>query len=156
MCNNETTLRDLTSTIGLVNTSSQTVLTGGTINIGTTYRQYTTDRCGKVYLPANGGLTIQRPGIYRVTANLVGTGTVAGDVTVQLFQDGVALPGALATETITTAGTEIRTFPIDYKVLVNNNRILNICSTPASTLTLVATGVGATFTNVVFDVTKEV
>lgn len=143
--------------IGLQNSGSQTVLTGGTINAGATYRQYSKKSCGtRTFLPANSGVTIQQEGIYHVTATLVGAGTAAGDVTVQLFQNGVAIPAAFSTQTITTADTEFRTFVIDYYVLVNSTDILNYETTAASSITLQNTGVGATFTSVVLNVTKEV
>ena len=143
--------------IGLQNSGSQTVLTGGTINAGATYRQYSKKSCGvRTFLPANGGVTIQQEGIYHVTATMVGAGTAAGDVTVQLFQNGVAIPAAFSTQTITTPTTELRTFVIDYYVLVNSTDILNCETTAASSITLQNTGVGATFTSVVLNVTKEV
>ena len=160
MCNqnNNTTitLEDLSKIIGLSNTASQTVLTGGTINVGPTYRQFSKSKCGKTYTAANGGVTIQKSGFYHVTATLVGAGTAAGDVTVQLFQNGIAIPAAISTQTITTADTEFRTFVIDYFVPVNNTTILGCETTVASSLTLVNTGVGATFTNVVLNVEKVV
>lgn len=144
--------------IGLQDLASQTVLANGVIAIGDVYRRYCRkNSCGtRVYDNTSTGVTLNWNGIYKVTATLIGTGTEAGDVTVQLFSNGLAVPGAISTQTITTADTEFRTFVIDKFILVNNAEVLGVNNTLAQTLTLENTGVGATFTNVTFDVVKVV
>lgn len=143
--------------IGVKDFASQTVLSGGLIQIGDVYRRYCRkNRCGtRVFDNTSTGVTLQWDGIYHVTATLVGTGTEAGDVTVQLFENGVPVTGAVSTQTITTPDTELRTFVIDYFVLVDNACILGCNSTVAKTITLENTGVGATFTSVVLNIEKE-
>ena len=142
--------------IGTRNITTQTVLAGGIINLGPTYRVYeSTDKCGIETFDASGtAVTLNWSGIYKVTATLVGSGTEAGDVTVQLLSNGVPVVGEFSTETITTPDTELRTFTIDAFVLVDNTRVLNVGSTLAQSLSLQNTGVGATFTKVTFNVTK--
>lgn len=144
--------------IGLQDLASQTVLANGVIAIGDVYRRYCRkNSCGtRVYDNTSTGVTLNWNGIYKVTATLVGTGTEAGDVTVQLFSNGIAVPSAISTQTITTPDTEFRTFVIDKFILVNNAEVLGVNNTLAQTLTLENTGVGATFTNVTFDVVKVV
>ena len=144
--------------IGLQDLASQTVLANGVIAIGDVYRRYCRkNSCGtRVYDNTSTGVTLNWNGIYKVTATLIGTGTEAGDVSVQLFSNGLAVPGAISTQTITTADTEFRTFVIDKFILVNNAEVLGVNNTLAQTLTLENTGVGATFTNVTFDVVKVV
>lgn len=144
--------------IGLQDLATQTVLADGVIALGDVYRRYCRkNNCGtRVYDNTSTGVTLNWNGIYRVTATLVGTGTEAGDVTVQLFSNGFPVPGAISTETITTPDTEFRTFVIEKFILVNNAEVLGCNSTLAQTLTLENTGVGATFTNVTFDVVKVV
>lgn len=144
--------------IGLQDLASQTVLADGVIALGDVYRRYCRKNgCGtRVYDNTSTGVTLNWNGIYRVTATLVGTATEAGDVTVQLFSNGQAVPGAISTQTITTPDTEFRTFVIEKFILVNNAEVLGCNSTLAQTLTLENTGVGATFTNVTFDVVKVV
>lgn len=143
--------------IGLKDFATQTVLTGGLIQLGDVYRRYCRkNRCGtKVFDNTNTGVTLNWDGIYHITATLVGTGTEAGDVTVQLFDNGIPVTGAVSTQTITTADTEFRTFVIDYFVLVDNTCVLGVNSTLARTITLENTGVGATFTSVVLNIEKE-
>lgn len=143
--------------IGLKDFATQTVLTGGLIQLGDVYRRYCRkNRCGtRVFDNTNTGVTLNWDGIYHITATLVGTGTEAGDVTVQLFDNGIPVTGAVSTQTITTPDTEFRTFVIDYFVLVDSACVLGCNSTVARTITLENTGVGATFTSVVLNIEKE-
>lgn len=142
--------------IGVQNIGTQTVLTGGVINAGDVYRKYCRTIEGiKTFETTANGVRLQREGIYHLTAVLVGSGTEAGDVTVQLFDNGTAVTPAFSTQTITTADTELRTFVIDYYILVDTACILGCNSTIGKTLTLENTGVGATFTSVVLNITKE-
>lgn len=142
--------------IGLKNSTSQSVLTNGLVNLGSTYRKFCQkNRCGVKTFDANSNsVTLQHEGMYKVTATLVGAGTTAGVVTVQLLENGVAIPGVFSSQTITTASTELRTFVIDYLVLVDSTCILGNNTTLAKTINLINTGVDATFTSVVFNVEK--
>ena len=144
--------------LGTLNNTSQTVLTGGIINLGSIYRKYCKkNACGVKAFDFNGNsISLQQQGFYHLTATLVGTGTEAGEVTVQLFENGVLVPGAVTTQTITTPATEFRTFVIDYIIPVNSENILCFNTTVAKTITLQNTGVGATFTNVVTNTEKTV
>ena len=145
--------------IGLQNSGTQTVLAGGVINAGDVYRQYS-NRCRgnvlRTFSTTANGVRLQSEGIYHLTAVLVGSGTEAGDVTVQLFDNGSIVTPAFSTQTITTPETELRTFVIDYYILVDSACILGCNSTVGKTLTLENTGVGATFTSVVLNVDKVV
>ncbi len=144
--------------IGTKSTLSQTVLTNGIIDLGTVYRRFCKkNSCGNPAFAASGTqVTIQTAGIYHVTATLVGSGTEAGEVTVQLLNNGVAVPGALSTETITTADAEVRTFVIDQYVLVDRACTLGVSATTPVTLSLANTGVGATFMAVTLNAEKVV
>lgn len=141
--------------LGLKNSTSQTALTNEVISLGTVYRKY----CRKLnsiptFSTTSNSATLQQTGIYHVTATLIGSGTAAGIVTVQLNANGTPITGALASETITTANTEQRTFVIDQYILVGSSCVLGIPSIDTQTLTLTNTGVGATFTNVVLNIDK--
>lgn len=144
--------------IGSKNTTSQAVLTDGTISLGSTYRKYCKPTsCGSATYVNNGnGITINRQGMYHIIATLVGSGTTAGTITVQLNENGTAVSGAFSSETITTADTELRTFVIDYYILVDSTNILGCNSTQSKTISLTNTGVGATFTSVIVNVEKVV
>jgi len=143
--------------IGLKDFATQSVLTDGPIQVGDVYRRYCRrNNCGaRVFDNTSTGVTLNWDGIYHITATLVGSGTEAGEVTVQLFENGQPITGAVSTQTITTADTEFRTFVIDYFVLVDNSCVLGVNSTVAKTITLENTGVPATFTSVVLNIEKE-
>jgi hypothetical protein len=144
--------------IGTKNIGTQTVLTDGIINIGSVYRKYCKkNACGfPAFSRTANDISLQHSGIYHITATLVGSGDVAGVVTVQLAVNGELVDGAFSSQTITTADTELRTFVIDYYVLVDKDCILGSESTIAQTISLVNTGVDATFTSVIVNVDKDV
>lgn len=144
--------------LGTKNIATQDVVVNGLINLGQTYRKYCKkNNCGvKTFDFTGNGITLSQAGIYHITATLVGSAPAAGDVTVQLFENGVAVDGAISTQTITTADTELRTFVIDYYVLVDNTCLLGRATTVADTISLVNTGVAATFTSVIVNVDKVV
>lgn len=144
--------------IGTKNFGTQSVLTDGLINLGSTYRRYCrrTNSGLRTFENMGTGIALNGEGIYHVTATFTGSGTEAGDFTVQLFENGIAIEGAEASETITTAETEVRTLVIDYYVLVDSACILGCNSTVAKTISFENMGIPATFTNVVVNITKEV
>ncbi len=144
--------------IGTRNIATQTVLTDGAISLGSVYRKYCKrNSCGvRAFETTADSVLLQHQGIYHLTATFVGTGTVAGDVTVQLLENGIAIAGALSTETITTATTEIRTFVIDHYILVDDACLLGKNTTLSKAITFQNTGVGATFTAVTVNIEKVV
>ena len=146
--------------IGLKNFAEQTVLPNGIINLGSVYRKYCRkNRCGVAAFGRTANdISLQHSGIYHITATLVGSGDAAGDITVQLYVNGVAIDGAFSTQTITTADTELRTFVLDYYVLVDQDCVLGNESTLAQTISIVNTSetVTATFTSVVVNAEKVV
>jgi hypothetical protein len=144
--------------LGTKNIGTQTVLPDGVINIGSVYRKF----CKKNYCGVTtfgrtaNDISLQQEGVYHITATLVGSGDVAGVITVQLYENGEPITGAFSSETITTPDTELRTFVIDYYVLVDKDCILGRESTIAETISLVNTSdtVTATFTSVIVNVDK--
>lgn len=144
--------------IGTKNVTSQDVLANGTIDVGSVYRKYCKKcPCGlPTFTTTSNGITLNGQGVYHLTATFVGTATEEGDVTIQLLVNGEAVPAVLSTETITTADTEFRTFVIDYYILVDSACLLNTPSTLAKTISFQNTGVDATFTSVIVNVSKEV
>lgn len=146
--------------LGTKNIGTQTVLPDGIINIGNSYRRYDKkNKCGiYAFSRTANDISLQHSGIYHVTATLVGSGDVAGVITVQFAINGELVDGAISSETITTPDTELRTFVLDYYVLVDKDCILNTESTIAQTISLVNTSdtVTATFTSVIVNVDKGV
>jgi len=143
--------------IGTRNVATQNVVTNGNIELGSVYRRY----CKRI----NGTRTfdfigedviLQQNGIYHITVTAVGSGAEAGTLAIQLYENGVAVPGAFSNETITTADTELRTLTIDYYALVDTACILGCNSTVAKEISLINTGVEATFTSVIMNIEKVV
>lgn len=147
--------------IGTQNTASQTVLTDGIIGLsatGNAYRKYCkrTSNGIPTFASTANSVTLNGQGIYRVTATFVGAGTEAGTLTVQMLENGETVTGGIASETITTADTELRTLVIDRFVLVDTTCLLGCTSTLSKTISFENTGVGATFSNVVVNIEKVV
>ena len=146
--------------IGTKNFGTQTVLADGLVNLGTTYRRFCKrNRCGvPAFAVTSNGISLQHEGFYHITATFVGSGSVAEDLTIQLYLNGVAVDGALSTQTVTTADTEIRTFVIDYYVKVDRDCILGVDSTVAETVSFVNTSATAdlTLTSAIVNVDKVV
>ena len=144
--------------IGTQTTGIRTVLTDCIISLGSLYRKYCkkTSNCLPTFANDSNSVTLNGQGVYHVTATLVGAGTTAGTLTVQMLENGVPVVGGVASETITTADTELRTLVIDRYVLVDNTCLLGCTSTIAKTISFENTGVGATFSNVVVNVDKVV
>jgi hypothetical protein len=144
--------------IGIKNTTSQTVPALGTIDIGSVYRRYyKKNNCGvRTFDTTSTSVSLQQQGIYHITATAVVSAPAAGDVTVQLLINGDTVPGAFATETITTATTEFRTLVIDYYTLVDDVDLLGISSTAVDTISFQNTGIAATFTSFIVNIEKAV
>lgn len=134
--------------LGTADTATQTVLSGATINLGTTYRKYCKKNSAGTTTFTNNGesISLNQSGIYHLTATFIGSGTVAGNATIRMYVNGVAIPRAFSTETISTADTELRTFVIDDYILVDTSCVLGRTATTPANITFVNEGVGATFT----------
>jgi len=142
--------------IGLRNVTPQTVVEGGTVDLGRVYRRNCRkNRCGvKVFDVTNEDVTLNWDGIYQVFVTVVASGSEAGDLTIQLLSNDIAVPSALSTQTITTEDTEIRTFNFSQQILVDSSCVLGCTSTVPVGLSLQVLGIGATISSVVVDIVK--
>ena len=132
--------------ISSYNNTSQEVAINGLLT-------FTTDRILTGCTATRNGQTFQlnKPGYYYVTFNADGAATTAvGDIVVVLQNNGVAVPGAIATFTTTVADDATNlTFSTIIKVPPSCCAVDNTAN-----LTLVNTGVAATYTNVNINITK--
>lgn len=142
--------------IGLRNVTPQTVIEGGTVDLGRVYRRNCRkNRCGvKIFDATNEDVTLNWDGIYQVFVTVVASGTEAGDLTIQLLSNDIAVPSALSTQTITTPDTELRTFNFTQQILVDSSCVLGCSSTVPVGLSLQVLGIGATINSVVVDIVK--
>ena len=132
--------------ISSYNTTTQAVLAEGLVN-------FSTDRILTGCTVTRDGSTFQlnKPGYYYVTFNAVAAATeTLGELTVELYNNGVAVLGALASSTTTVAGNNS-----DY-AFSTIIRVAPSCCAIDNTarLTVVNTGVDATYDNVNINITK--
>ena len=116
------------------------VAVDGVIPLGSLIRRYGCD----VALNGN-AVNITGAGYYDVDASVTVSPSAAGTVTVTLYKDGVAVPGATASETAAANGT----VDLNIPALVRH-----VCCAAGSALTLVLTGVAATVDNVALRVQR--
>ena len=87
------------SLIQTANTSQQTVAVDSVISLGSVLRRF---GCN---CRLNGNaIEIEGEGYYTIDVDVTATPTVAGNVTVSVLKDGVAISGATATNSVSTVG----------------------------------------------------
>ena len=125
-----------TSVLYTVNTATTAAALDAPINLGTVIRR---KNCG---LSADGSvIRLEENGYYAVDVSATFTAAAAGNVTLTLYKDGVPVPGALATQTVTTAVAENRSVSIPAVVRQSGS----CCDT--GSLTVVASGNAPTISN---------
>lgn len=124
------------SKINTALTTPATVLAGGAIPLGSIICRF---GCG---MDVNGnGLTIREPGCYDINVSVTVLPTEATPITATLMSDGVAVPGATATDTPTSAGAAV-----NLSLLAP---VRHFCNCGAKTLTVVLSDAG-TVNNMAF------
>lgn len=107
--------------------------------------------CTVTHSAGSATFALNKPGFYFVTFNGIAATEAAGDITVQLQQNGVNVPSALTTASSTTALTDIENLSFSTIIQVKPS----CCAVDNNVnLTLVNTGVPATFSNVNVVITK--
>ena len=132
--------------ISSYNITSQTVSTNGIL-------AFTTDRILTGCTATRNGATFQlnKPGYYYVTFNADAAATeTLGVLSMELQNNGVAVPGAEASSTTTVAGN------ISNYAFSTIIRVLPSCCAVnnAVNLTIANTGVDATYSNININITK--
>ena len=117
-----------------VNLTAQNVADGNTINFGSLVRKYGCD-CNI----SGGNAVVRSSGFYVVDTNIDFTASAAGTVTIALYQDGVAIPGAYSTRTV-VADTQ-------YQITIPAVIRTRCCRCNDSTITAVVTGQAINVTN---------
>lgn len=90
------------SAIYTVNTAATTLAIGDIIPLGNTVRRF-----GQCIRQDGNAISVCGKGYYLVTASITATPTAAGTITVNAQKDGVAIPGATASETVAAANTSV-------------------------------------------------
>ena len=122
------------SAIYVANTGSQNIPIDGEINLGTVIRRF-----GQNVALSGNGLRLEGQGYYNINASFTATPTGAGTVTITAYANGVAIPGATASETVAGTATTVN-LSIDalYRL---------VCPCEGATITFVLSGISSTVTN---------
>ena len=126
--------------------TSQEVAVNDTLNFNVT-RILT--GCTVKHVDGGPSFTLTKPGYYYVTFNADVLGTEAGDVTAELINGAIAVPGATATTTVAAGSTTNIAFATIVRVLPSCAAIDN-----TTILTVLNSGVAATYSNVNINITK--
>lgn len=131
--------------IYVVNDSTQEVVENGAINPGTIIRRF-----GPGMSVSGNGIQVEGIGYYNLNTSITLAPAAAGEVTVTVFKNGVAIPGAVATETAAAADDVIN---LSINALIRETGCCYYNNGPAN-LTFVITGTDATVTNIASVVIK--
>lgn len=95
------------SALFAITPTTATVTAGGALPLTTVARRITP----RITLGSD-SVNVAVPGYYELNATVTFSAPVAGAVTITAYQNGEAIPGITASETITTATTEARTIAL--------------------------------------------
>lgn len=98
------------SLIQTTNQSSQAVALNGIISLGSVLRRF-----GCNCRLSGNAIEVVGEGYYKIDANVTVAPTAAGTVTVALYENGVQIPGAIASGSTGTAGNPV-TLPIETTI----------------------------------------
>ena len=132
------------ATFEAYNSSPQALVENGIVE----FASYETTGCG-ISAVGSTGVRLKKSGNYLITVSATIGGT--GNVSLQLFRDGVAIPYALATANSTGVATPQA---ISFTKLIKVNESCR-CVDNATTLTVRNVGVDATVTDIIVDVIKQ-
>lgn len=127
------------SALYMANTSTQTVVVGGQINFGSIIRRF-----GQNISGSGSVINLNGMGYYDVDTNINILATAAGTVTITLYKDGVAIPGATAS-VIVASGEEVQ---VSIPCLVREK-----CCCESS-ITAIVSGIGTDIANASIVVSK--
>lgn len=133
----------MASVLYVANTTAQSVLANGAINLGSIIR-----RVGSQLNLTGNGISICGNGYYVVDVNVTFTVPAVGDATIMLYQDGTPVVGASGTESVTVASTSINS--ISFTAVVRNT-----CCNNYSTLTVMNNGVAIDVSNIAVRVKRD-
>ena len=121
------------SLIYTANTTGAAVPIGNTVPVGSIIRRY-----GPCIDATGSAINLTEAGYYDVDMSATVTAAAAGDVVLAITQDGVPVPGAMASATITTPTTQAETLAITAVIRVrccgNANIAVLVDGTTAPTI----------------------
>ena len=126
------------------NTSGATVPIGNTVPVGSIIRRY-----GHCIDATGSAINLGESGYYLADVSASVTAAAAGDVTLSLAQNGVLVPGATATATISTVNTQV----VNLKIL---GIVRAMCCNPSSLSIVVGGETAPTINSMAISVVREV
>ena len=130
------------SNIYMINTNTVSVGANSNIPLGNVARRYGCALDGN-----NNQVNAKECGYYFIAGTITLTAPTVGNVDIQVFQEGSAVPAIQTEGTIATADTQILTLPIIGTVRVFNGQA-------PDALTLYNSGIAIEMINLSFDVIK--
>ena len=128
--------------ISMINTNTVSVGANSSIPLGNIARRYGCALDGN-----NNQVNVKECGYYLIAGTITLTAASTGNVTIQIYQEGSAVPAIQTQGTIATADTQILTLPIIGIVRLFNGQA-------PDALTLYNSGIAIEMTNLSFDVIK--
>ena len=126
------------------NTAGAEVAIGNTVPVGSIIRRY-----GRCIDATGSAINLGEPGYYLVDISASATANATGDITLALAQNGVLIPGATATSTVATVGTQV----VNLKIAA----IVRVMCCESTSLSVVVGGTTApTVENMAVSVVKVV
>lgn len=125
------------SALEAVNTTAQTVVADGLLTFET---NTVLSGCSITHIAGSNTVKLGKRGLYMVAVNVDLSPTAAGDIAIQLLNNGVAVPGALATVTGAAGDTYSLALTALVRVLpsccvIDNTSNLQVQVTAAGTVT---------------------
>jgi hypothetical protein len=100
------------SGIYTVNSTPQTIAANGTLALGSVTHKY-----GDAIELNGNGINLTEAGYYNIITTATVSPTAAGTITLTMYKNGVAVPGAIATGAVSTAGNPMNlSFPALVKI----------------------------------------
>ena len=132
------------SAIYTINSSVQTVPLNGIIDPGTVIRRF---GCN-LFLSGNGIREVGE-GYYEYNITVTAAPSAVGVVTITAYKDGVAIPGATASETV-AAADDLVNLSLDFIL----REPCNCCEDGGSSITFVLTGTASNINNIAITAVK--
>ena len=134
----------------MINSYTNTTQTFNTNEILTFATNKIISGCSVVHTEGTGSFLLKKPGYYYIFFNASGAAETAGNITVQLLNNGEVVPGAVTSGySAANANAEALGFSTILKVLPSC-----ACIDNSATISLQNTGVEATFSNLNIIITK--
>lgn len=131
------------SLIQTANQSIQTVAENSIINPGSTQRRF-----GCNLRLSGNGIEVNGEGYYTVDANVTVAPTAIGEVTVALYNNGVQIPGAIASGSVSTAEN-----PVNLSIVTTIRQ--GCCCDSADNITCVLLAGASEVQNISLRIVKE-